>query len=149
MSRQDLTAVRYTSALLLTFLITASLLANITFPPHSLPTQQHHDGDPIPDPEGGTVHALAELAKKSFSDLWAYYAPYYPAAQFQESTRTDKGCVVSQVNIVSHRATPQSILTQFTSSNVTAPDTLLLERQRRSSLHLQSYRLSRTIMTPN
>jgi len=36
---------------------------------------------------------------RSLSASWAYYSPYYPAAEFDGSTR--KGCVVSQVNIVS------------------------------------------------
>lgn len=120
MSRQDLASVRLTLiALFLTFLITAAFLVSIVSPPPNSPTakphpeQQHHDDDPHVQ-EGGMVDALAEAAKRSFSDSWAYYAPYYPAAPFQESMRTRKGCIISQVNIVSrHNVPPQSMPTQF------------------------------------
>ena len=106
-SQQDLVAVRLTLfALFLTFLITASFLVSILSHPHSFPITQQHDDD-YPHQEGD----IAEMAKKAFSNSWAYYAPYYPAASFQESTRTPEGCVISQVNIVSRHATPQSIST--------------------------------------
>ena len=59
--------------------------------------QQHNDDDP---PNNGTLDALAAMAMKSFSESWAYYSPYYPTATFEPSTW--KGCVVSQVNIVSY-----------------------------------------------
>ena len=109
MSRQDILTLRLTlSALFLTFLIIASLLANIVSVPrgsptlHSQPVQQHHDDDPHQD--GGMLDALAEMAAKSFSESWAYYSPYHPAAPFEGSMR--QGCVVSQVNIVSRHAVP-------------------------------------------
>ena len=102
MSRQDIIALRITlSALFLTFLIIASLLTNIVSSlhgssiPHPQPAQ--HGDDPHQD--GGVLDALAEMAIKSFSESWAYYSPYHPAAPFEGATR--KGCVVSQVNIVS------------------------------------------------
>lgn len=92
MSQQDIIAVRLTlSALLLTFFIIAPLLAKII----SLP--QHNNDNPQ---NSGTLDALAGMAMKSFSESWAYYSPYYPATPFERSSR--KGCVVSQVNIVSH-----------------------------------------------
>lgn len=153
MSQQDLAAVRLTlSALFLTFLVTASLLASIVSPPRSFPIIQpnpdyHHANDP--HQQGGKVDALAEMAKKSFSDSWAYYAPYYPAAHFEESGRMREGCVVSQVNIVSHPTMPQSTPTQFPSFNVMVPGTLLQEQWEQSSLRSQSSRLPRATMIQN
>jgi len=96
MSQQAIVTLRFTLvALFLTFLITASLLANIISSPRSsqilLPPHRH---------DGGTLDALAEMAIKSFSESWAAHSPYHPAAPFEGSTR--EGCVVSQVNIVSH-----------------------------------------------
>jgi hypothetical protein len=100
MSRQEIAAVRLSLfALFLTFLIIASLLANVTpLPRKRFPVQQHHNGDSLKN-ESGMVDSLAVMARKSFSDLWAYYAPYCPAATFKDATR--EGCLVSQVNIVS------------------------------------------------
>ena len=104
MSRQDIVTLRLTlSALFITFLVIASLLANITSSLHSSsalhsqPVEQHHDDNP--NQNGGMLDALAQTAAKSFSESWAYYSPYHPAAPFEGSTR--KGCVVSQANIVS------------------------------------------------
>lgn len=105
MSRHDIFTLRLTlSGLILTFLIVVSLFANIASSPRDSPTllpppaQQHHDDDPHQN--GGMLDELAEIAIKSFSESWAYYSPYHPAAPFEGSTR--EGCVVSQVNIVSH-----------------------------------------------
>jgi len=159
MSRQDLVTLRLTlSALFLTFLIIASLLANIISSPHSSQTplpsssQHHHDGDPHQN--GGVLDALAEMATKSFSESWAYYSPYHPAAPFEGSTR--EGCVVSQVNIVSRRfPTPflrvptSSMLTLPSSSNAMALVTPLPEQQGRSRPRSQSSRLPLASMTPS
>jgi hypothetical protein len=96
MSRQDIIAVRLTlSALFLTFLIIASFLANIMSRSSPVLLPQH-----VQQNNGGMLDALAGMAIKSFSESWAYYSPYYPAAPFEQSSW--KGCVVSQVNIVSH-----------------------------------------------
>lgn len=97
MSRlDDILAVRLTlSALFLTFLIFASLLASIVSPPHDSQTLPHHDDGPV------AIDALSQTSRKAFSSSWAHYAPYYPAATFGRSTR--RGCIVSQVNIVSNQ----------------------------------------------
>lgn len=96
----DITAVRLTLfALLATFLVVASLLINpISLSQSALarPSQSNHDDN---SQNSGTLDALAEMAIKSFSESWAYYSPYHPATPFEPSAR--KGCVVSQVNIVS------------------------------------------------
>ena len=78
MSRQDIAAVRLTlSALFLTFFVLFLLLINIV---SSLPCSIY-------------------FCRPPFSELWANTSPYYPAAPYEGST--PKGCVVSQVNIVS------------------------------------------------
>jgi len=101
MSREIVVLRLTLSALFLTFLIIGSLLANIVSSPHGPSIlQQNHDG--------GMLDALAETAIKSYSESWAYYSPYHPAAPFEGSTR--KGCVVSQVNIVSHHSRLRHIL---------------------------------------
>jgi len=105
MSQHDMiVAVRLTlSALFLTFFLITLLLVNIISSPQSSPLllpqhpQQHNDGDPQ---NSGMLDALAGMAIKSFSGSWAYYSPYYPVAPFERPSR--KGCVVSQVNIVSY-----------------------------------------------
>jgi len=155
MSRQDLVTLRLTlSALFLTFLIIASLLANIISSPHSSQTplppssQHHHDGDPHQN--GGVLDALAEMATKSFSESWAYYSPYHPAAPFEGSTR--EGCVVSQVNIVNHHfSTPGHLTDAYlpSSSNVMALVTPPPEQQGRSRPRSQSFRLPQASMTPS
>jgi len=108
MSQQDIIAARLTlSALFLTFFIIASLFANIVPPPQSSPAllpqhvQQHNDDSPQ---NSGMLDALAGMAIKSFSESWAYYSPYHPAAPFERSSRN--GCIVTQVNIVSHDSHP-------------------------------------------
>jgi len=92
-------SARHRHSLIVTFPIIARCLPTsyphrtalrTLLPPHS---QKHHDGDPH------RLDPLAEMATKSFSESWAYYSPYHPAASFEDSTR--EGCVVSQVNIVS------------------------------------------------
>lgn len=50
---------------------------------------------------------LDRLPFASLWALWAYYSPYHPAGKFEGSTR--KGCIVSQVNIVSSVSPLRSI----------------------------------------
>jgi len=129
MSQRDIVTVRLTlSALFLTFLIIASLLANIASSPHIYSTLQQNDDNPHQN--GGTLDALAEMTIKLFSESWAYYSPYHPAAPFEGSTR--RGCVVSQVNIVSHYSHPHYVLSisiPLPSFNATGPAIPPPERQ--------------------
>lgn len=140
MFQQEIAAIRLAlSALFLTFIIIASLLANvISSQDGSSSLQQHHDDDS--HQHNGTVDALAETARKSFSNAWAYYAPYYPAAPFDNSTR--EGCVVSQVNIVSHHfyhTAPRLMPNSSSSFNATAHDTPPPDWQYPSPPHLRNF----------
>ena len=93
MSRQSVTIRLTLSVLFLALLTTAS-------PPNNVVFSLHGSSVLRPDRQNdGTLGALAEIATKSVLESWANTSPYYPAAPFEGSTR--KGCVVSQVNIVS------------------------------------------------
>ena len=159
MSRQHIATLRLTlSTLFLTFLIIASLFANFASSPHRSqtllppPTQHHHDGDPHRN--GGVLDALAEMATKSFSESWAYYSPYHPAAPFEGSMR--EGCAVSQVNIVSPHflhAAPNgpalSMLILLFSSNATALGIPPPEQRGRSPPRSQSFKLLQATTIPS
>jgi len=72
------------------------LLVNVVSPPDRSPTfpDQYHS-------RGATSasNKPPSIAADPLSFYWAYYSPYHPAAKLETSIR--KGCVVSQVNIVS------------------------------------------------
>lgn len=111
---------------------TLLLLTNVVSPPERFSTlrDEYHSRDVI-----SGLNKPSSIAKEPLSSYWAYYSPYHPAhGKFEGSTR--KGCVVSQVNIVSsllpvdrshRRSISLSDHPPSSSFSATEPDTQLPE----------------------
>ena len=122
-------------ALCLASFATLLLLLNVVSSPERFLTlrDEYHSRDVI-----SGLNKPSSITKEPLSSYWAYYSPYQPAhGKFKGSTR--KGCVVSQVNIVSsflpvdrsHRRSISLSDPPSPSFSATEPDTQLPEWQMR------------------